>query len=101
MMNEKVSTGIKITSTLLISNAIGLEVWKIVAEFTNSELPHLPSLLFLISRLAMTIHAIEGAIAAICTPDKTKALQAGIYTFFVGTLGLLEIYYRNHSLKDK
>jgi hypothetical protein len=101
MMNQKVSTVIKITSTLLISSAISLEIWKIAADFTNSELPDLPPLLFVISRSAITVHAIEGAIAAIYTPDKTKVLQEGIYTFFVGTLGLLEIYSRNPNWKDK
>jgi hypothetical protein len=100
-IDRKVSIVIKITSTLLISSAIGLEIWKVAAELTHSKLPDLPSSLFMISRLAITIHAIEGVIAAIYTPNKDKVLQEGIYTFFVGTLGLLEIHHRNLNWKDE
>jgi hypothetical protein len=92
-MNQKILTAIKVISTLLIASAIGLELWNITAEFTNSQLPNLPGVLFLISRFALTAHAIEGTIAAIYAPTKKKMfLPYSIYIFFVGTVGLLELF---------
>jgi undecaprenyl pyrophosphate phosphatase UppP len=88
-MNSQFSTAIKIISTLLISCAIGLEIWNIIAD---RQLPQLPSLLFIISRLAIAVHAAEGIIAAIYTFSNRKQFwQYGIYTFFVGTIGLVEL----------
>lgn len=41
----------------------------------------------------MTIHFIEGIIAAYKAPLKNKIpINYGIYTFFVGTVGLLELF---------
>jgi hypothetical protein len=94
-MKEKIFTAIKIVSTCAISGALGLEVWNILAIFTHQALPDLLSIIFPISRFALIVHAIEGAIAAAYAPSKNKLfLQFGIYTFFVGTVGLLELFDR-------
>lgn len=92
-MNQKILTAIKVISTLLIAGAIGLELWNTTAELTHSQLPNLPDVLFLISRFALIAHAIEGTIAGIYAPTKKKMfLPYSIYTFFVGTVGLLELF---------
>jgi hypothetical protein len=99
-MNSKKLTVIKIISTLLMISAIGLEIWNISADSQ----PKLPSLLFTTSRLAITIHIAEGIIAAIYTfSNKGNFWQYGIYTFFVGTVGLVELSLEgdNYSRLDR
>ncbi|WP_017747601.1 hypothetical protein [Scytonema hofmannii] len=50
------------------------------------------STVFLVERFAVTIHFIEGIIAAFYAPSRKKVpIQYGTYTFFVGTVGLLEL----------
>lgn len=100
-MKEKIFTAIKVVSTCAISGAIGLEVWNIIAIFTHQSLPDLLSIIFPISRFALIAHAIEGAIAAAYASSKNKLfLQSGIYTFFVGTVGLLELFDKSKSSID-
>jgi hypothetical protein len=97
-MKEKTFTAIKIVSTCAISGAIGLELWNIIAIFTHQLLPDLLNTIFPISRFALVAHAIEGAIAAAYASSKHKLfLRFGIYTFFVGTVGLLELFDRSNS----
>ncbi|WP_407891284.1 hypothetical protein [Scytonema sp. NUACC26] len=48
---------------------------------------------FWIERFAVTIHFVEGVIAAFYAPSRKKLpIQYGTYTFFVGTVGLLELF---------
>jgi hypothetical protein len=97
-MKQQIFTAIKIISTCAISGAIGLEIWNIIAVLTDRSLPNLVSVILPISRFAMIAHAIEGAIAAAYAPSKQKmSLQFGIYTFFIGTVGLLELFDRSNS----
>jgi hypothetical protein len=43
--------------------------------------------------LVLSAHFIEAIIAAFYAPAKNqKPIQYGIYTFFVGTIGLLEFF---------
>lgn len=92
-MNQKIFTAIKVISSLLMVGAIALELGDIYAGYTGTQLPNLPAPIFWIARLAITAHLIEGTIAAIYAPAKQKLpLQFGIYTFFVGTVGLLELF---------
>jgi hypothetical protein len=50
-------------------------------------------LFFYLGRLALIGHAIEGLIAAVYAPSKGKSpLSMGIYTFFVGAFGLMELF---------
>jgi len=81
-------SGIKIVSTLLISGAIALEVW----ELTVHSLPPVFDWVIFIARFALISHFIE-AIAAVFFARRRgiNLFKAGIYTLFVGTVGLLEI----------
>jgi hypothetical protein len=86
-------TLIKLISIVLISSAIGLELWNAYALITNSKIPTSLNLILLLAHLAISIHFFEGLIAAYKAPSKNKMpMKYGTYTFFVGTVGLLELF---------
>ncbi len=90
-------TGIKVGASVLIAAGVGLCLWQVFAE-----LPAALEKITAIATVAIVIHAIEGLIAAVLTfnmtpspmtlPARLKAtVQAYVYVFFVGTVGLWEI----------
>jgi len=84
---------IKVVSTVLISTAIALESWNIYAVITDINIPSILMPIFWVERFIVTCHFVEGIIAAFYAPAKKKMpIQYGIYTFFVGTVGLLELF---------
>jgi hypothetical protein len=84
---------IKVASTILIMGAIGLELGNIYASLTNHSLPGSLAPVFGIERLAVAIHLVEGIVAAYHAPSRKKIpIRYGTYTFFVGTVGLLELF---------
>ncbi|MCC5615760.1 hypothetical protein LC605_11905 [Nostoc sp. CHAB 5836] len=92
-INRKIFHIVKIISTLLITSAIGLESWNIYAVLTNNNLPSSLNPIFWIERFAITSHFIESIIAAFYAPSRNKMpIQYATYTFFVGTIGLLELF---------
>jgi hypothetical protein len=95
-IKEKLFLAIKIISIVVITSAIGLEIWDIQALITNSHLPIILNPVVIIARLALSAHFVEAIIAACYAPVKNQTpIQYGIYTFFVGTIGLLELF-ENH-----
>lgn len=83
---------IKVISTILITSAIAWELGNIYASFINLKIPSSFAPIFWVGRFALTAHFIEGIIAAFYAPAKDKhPFSYGIYTFFVGTIGLLEL----------
>ncbi|MEH2297760.1 MAG: hypothetical protein V7K88_01480 [Nostoc sp.] len=92
-IKRNIFTFVKIISTVLITSAIGLESWNIYALITNNHLPSSLNPIFWIERFAMISHFIEGIIAAFYAPSKKKMpIKYATYTFFVGTIGLLELF---------
>ncbi|MBN3873119.1 MAG: hypothetical protein V7L00_20275 [Nostoc sp.] len=92
-INRNIFILVKIISTMLITSAIGLESWNIYAVITNSNLPSSLNPIFWIERFAMTTHFVESIIAAFYAPSRKKMrIKYAIYTFFVGTIGLLELF---------
>jgi hypothetical protein len=84
---------IKVISVVLIASAIGLELWNAYALLTNSKLPSSLNPIFWVERFAVAIHFVEGVIAASYAPSRKKMpIKYGTYTFFVGTIGLLELF---------
>jgi hypothetical protein len=84
---------IKVISTVLITGALGLEVW----IFSSGSLPDLtlPGFKFAIyfARFALISHGIEGLIAGIFASSRQQPpLRYSLYTFFVGTVGLIELF---------
>ena len=97
-MKENIFISIKVVSTLLIAGAIGLELWNIYAIYTNTHVPNILHPVFWIERFAVISHLIEGAIAAYFAPSYNKIpLKYAVYTFFVGTVGLLELFDKGES----
>ena len=81
---------VKVFSCILISGALGLELWNILAQ--GSLFPAW-QFLFYLGRLALIGHLIEGIVAAFYAPSKGRLpLGTGVYTFFVGTVGLVELF---------
>ncbi len=92
-MKQQIFTGIKYLSTVLITSAIGLELWHISAVFGDRPFWGWLYPMLWLGRFALVAHLIEGAIAAIYAPRKQKApIRYGVYTFFVGTIGLSELF---------
>lgn len=87
---------IKVISTGLIASAIALELWRIYAIINNMEIPTILNWIFPIERFAILSHLIEGIIVALYAPlGKKMPLSSATYTFFVGTVGLLEMFENN------
>ncbi len=89
-IGDRLSNLIKVFSSVLISGALGLELWNVMAQ--GSLFLGWP-FVFYLGRLALIGHAIEGIIAAFYAPSKGKpSFSTAIYTFFVGTVGLVELF---------
>ena len=102
---------IKVISMVLVLAAIALHIWHLV-----SPLPAFLDPVFRLTLVALLIHAIEGLVAAVLIfryrqntrtrnvenvstvlldhlPASTPlaVIKAGLYVFFVGTVGLIEV----------
>ena len=87
---------IKVASIFLIAGAIGLEAWTLFAKFSGNPISVrlMPAIWF--GGIALSIHAIEGLFAAAFARSQNKQpLRYGFYTFWVGTVGLLELFAQN------
>jgi hypothetical protein len=92
-IKKKALSVIKFISTILIISAIGWELVNIYAALNNQKMPSNLNPLFWLGRFALVAHLIEGIIATVYASSKKKApIQYGIYTFFVGTVGLWELF---------
>ena len=91
-MIQKLSYPIKILSTMLITCAIALEIWSLSLIIRGNALPDGIDKFLWIGSFALVAHLIEGAIAAFRSKSHNKnPLNYGIYTFFVGFVGLWEL----------
>lgn len=87
---------IKIIATILITSAIALELWNIQTSITHNQLPKILTPALIIAHVALSAHFIEGIIAAYYAPTRNQtSIKYAIYTFFVGTVGLLELFDNN------
>ena len=110
-MNKSTSSRIKVIATVLIFAAITLQLWQLLTPLPAILIP-----LAKITLIVLIIHAIEGIIAAALilkyklnpaekAPNEASVLlvdhlptetlpaviKAGLYVFFVGTIGLKEV----------
>ncbi len=86
-LDKNFSSLIKILSTILITGALGLELWNAYAPIQGL------TILFYIERFALISHGIEAAIAAVSASSRDRSpLKYSIYTFFVGTIALVELF---------
>lgn len=87
------SSLIKALSIVLITGAIGLELWHLQALVIQSQPPAVPSPILGFARFALIAHGLEGMIAAVYAPRRQRQpFSYAIYTFFVGTIGLVELF---------
>jgi hypothetical protein len=92
-IKQNIISIIKVVSTVLISSAIALEAWNIYAVIASINIPSILIPIFWVERFIVTCHFLEGVIAAFYAATKKKMpIKYGIYTFFVGTVGLLELF---------
>lgn len=84
---------IKVISSLLIFSAIVLELSNLYIFQQGGQLPNLLQILLWFGHFVLTAHLIEGMIAAFYAPTRGKhPFSYGVYTFFVGTVGLIELF---------
>lgn len=91
-MNPTLAKLIKIASILAMNGALGLLGWNSWLHLQGESLPPDLTWLFWLGSVALFAHGVEGLIAAAKarTYDKNP-LRYGIYTFFVGFVGLQEL----------
>ena len=100
-MKQQLFSLIKITSTILITCALGLEIWQIYALLTDASLPHQLYPIVWLGSIALVGHLIEGLIAGFkANASHKNSITYGIYTFFVGFVGLLELQDTLSNPKD-
>lgn len=84
---------IKVVASLVIFSAIVLELVNLYIVQQGGQLPSLLKMLLWFGHFALTAHLVEGIIAAFYAPTRGKhPLSYGVYTFFVGTVGLVELF---------
>ena len=92
-IKQKISPIIKVISTVLITGALVLELGNIYAIANNIQVKSSLNPIFWFERFAVSCHLVEAAIAAFYAPSRNQMpIQYAIYTFFVGTVGLLELF---------
>ncbi len=92
-IKKKLFPPVKMLSTFLITGALGLELWNIYAAINEILVPRSLQPIFWLERFAVITHLIEGVIASFYAHSKKKIpIKYGVYTFFVGTIGLLELF---------
>ncbi|MDZ8189353.1 MAG: hypothetical protein RMX96_31520 [Nostoc sp. ChiSLP02] len=97
-IGQKIAGFIKILSIVLITSAIVLELGNIFGLLNIDEIPENLTPILWLARFALIAHLFEGIIAAIFARSKSKLpFQYGIYTFFVGTVGLVELFRQENS----
>jgi hypothetical protein len=83
---------IKIASILFITIALGLSGWNLVLHLQGQSLPTNLTSLFWLGSVALVAHGVEGVIAGFKARSHNKnPFLYGIYTFFVGFVGLQEL----------
>ncbi|XWK89060.1 MAG: hypothetical protein U7127_03035 [Phormidium sp.] len=90
---KKLVSLLKVISPVVMVAAIALELWNLEARLSHGQFPSSLMLILGLGHLAIGVHLIEAVVAAIYAPAKQhKPIQYAIYTFFVGTVGLVELF---------
>jgi hypothetical protein len=91
-MNPTVAKSLKIVSTLAMTGALGLLGWNLSLHLQGESLPSNLTSLFWLGSVALVAHGVEAIIAGLKARAHNKnPLRYGIYTFFVGFVGLQEL----------
>ena len=87
---------IKITSTVLITGALGLEFWNFRIGLPSGEGFGQWQGLLIVVHFGLLVHLIEGIIVAVISP-RHQALQSAVYTFFTGTVSLWDFWQQSQK----
>ena len=91
-MKPQITKIIKLISTVAITGALGLTLGNLYLQLQGKSLPDNLNGLLWLATIALIVHLIEGAIAAVRVSSGDRhPLVYGIYTFFVGYVGLKEL----------
>ncbi|MBE9044862.1 hypothetical protein IQ255_10665 [Pleurocapsales cyanobacterium LEGE 10410] len=91
-MKRKISNSIKFVSTVLITSALGLVWVNWYLHLHHQSLPTQLNSIYWVGIIALIVHGIEGLVAAFkANARNEQAIAYGIYTFFVGYIGLKEL----------
>jgi hypothetical protein len=97
-INPNLINLIKVVSTTLITIAVGLELANIYALTNNITVPSSLKIVFWIGYIPIGSHFIEAMIAGFYAPAKNQQpVKYAVYTFFTGTIGLLELFETTNS----
>lgn len=100
-IQRAIAPPIKILSVVLMASFIGLELYHMGAIATQHILISRLKLPLMLGHIVIASHAIEGAIAALYASSRGQSpWRCGVYTFWVGTIGLVELFTR-HPLSQK
>ncbi|MFB2836587.1 hypothetical protein [Floridanema evergladense] len=98
---KKLGSLLKVISPVVMVAAITLELWNLEARLSHGQFPSSLMLILVLGHLAIAVHLIEAVVAAIYAPAKKhKPIQYGIYIFFVGTVGLWELFESDTTTSD-
>ncbi|MFB2894650.1 hypothetical protein ACE1CI_17215 [Aerosakkonemataceae cyanobacterium BLCC-F50] len=90
---KKLVSLLKVISPVVIVAAIALELWNLEARLTTNQFKSSLMPILWLGHFAIAVHLIEAVVAAIYAPAKKhQPIQYGVYTFFVGTVGLWELF---------
>ena len=90
IISDRLLNPVKVFSSVLVAGALGLELWNILA---GGSLFSDWKLVFYLGRLVLVSHGLEAVIAVVYAGSKGQSpVVTGIYTFFVGTVGLMELF---------
>ncbi|MEL6496136.1 MAG: hypothetical protein AAFQ41_13595 [Cyanobacteria bacterium J06623_7] len=91
-MNQAVAKSIKVISSLAMTGALGLSGWNLYLHLQGQTLPTKFTALFWLASAALVAHGVEGLIAAVKVRGSDRhPFVYGVYTFFVGFVGLQEL----------
>lgn len=92
-INPQFINVIKVISTIAISSAMGLELWNIYAITNDILILQSLNIFFWLGRVAIGSHLVEAIIAGFYAPAKNQhPIKYAVYTFFTGTVGLMELF---------
>ena len=92
-MKTLITQLIKIVSPIAMIGAISLDLGMFYFSLNHWQMPDFLTIFVIVGSVALVIHAIEAIIAAFFARNKGhNPLKYGIYTFFVGTVGLIELF---------
>ncbi|MFB2836456.1 hypothetical protein [Floridanema evergladense] len=90
---KKLGSLLKVISPVVTIAAIALELWNLEARLTTNQFKSSLMPILWLGHLVIAVHLIEAVVAAIYAPTKQhQPIRYGIYTFFVGTVGLWELF---------